>query len=53
MLRKALRRLEPYPALFERVEVAVLRKEAEAWLKVLETPDSAIHPPFPQIRLTP
>ena len=52
MLKKALRRLEPYPALFESVEVTSLREEVEAWLAVLEAPDSAIHPPFPQIRLT-
>lgn len=53
MLKKALRRLEPYPALFEMVEVTALREEVEAWLKVLEAPDLAILPPLPQIRLTP
>jgi hypothetical protein len=52
MLKKALRRLEPYPALFESVEVASLREEVEAWLEVLEAPGSATHPPFPQIRRT-
>jgi len=52
MLKKALRRLEPYPALFEAVEVTLLREEVEACLEVLEAPSSAIHPPFPQIRLT-
>ena len=52
MLKKALRRLEPYPALFERVEVTALREEVGAWLEVLEAADSATHPPFPRIRLT-
>lgn len=52
MLKKALRRLEPYPAHFESVKVVSLREEAEAWLAALEAPDSPIHLPFPQIRLT-
>ncbi len=52
MLKKALRRLEPYPTLFESVEVTSLREEVEAWLKVLEASSSTAHPPFPQIRLT-
>lgn len=52
MLRKALRRLQPYPAFFEGVEVASLCTEVEVWLEVLERSSSAIHPPIPQIRLT-
>lgn len=52
MLKKALRRLEPYPALFESVEVTSLREGVQAWLEVLAAPSSAIPPPFPQIRLT-
>lgn len=52
MLNKALRRLEPYPAVFESVEVARLREEVEAWLAVLGAHDSTMHLPFPQIRLT-
>ena len=52
LLKAALRKLEPYPALFESVQVTSLREDVEAWLAVLEAPDSAIHPPFPQIRLT-
>ena len=52
MLKAALRRLEPYPVLFEGVEVASLREEAEAWLEVLKAPGSVIHPSFPHIRLT-
>ncbi len=52
LLKAALRKLEPYPALFESVEVASLREEAKAWLEVLKAPNSAIHLPLPQIRLT-
>jgi len=51
LLKAALRKLERYPALFESVEVTPLREEVEAWLEVLESPSSATHPPFPQIRL--
>jgi hypothetical protein len=53
MLKKALRRLEPYPALFETVEVTLLREEAGLCLQVLEAHDSPIHPTFPQIRFVP
>ncbi len=52
MLRKALWRLEPYPARFESVEIASLRQEVAAWLEVLEGHSSEIHLPIPQIRLT-
>ena len=51
LLNAALRKLEPYPALFESVEVTSLREELKAWLEVLEAPSSIPHPPFPQIRL--
>jgi hypothetical protein len=51
LLKAARRKLEPYPSLFESVEVTPLREEVEAWLEVLESPSSATHPPFPQIRL--
>ena len=51
LLNAALRRLEPYPALFQSVEVTLLREEVVAWLRILEVHDSPIHPPFPQIRL--
>jgi uncharacterized protein len=53
LLNAVLRRLEPYPALFERVEIRLLCEEIAAWLQVLESHDSPIHPPFPQIRLDP
>ncbi len=52
MLKKALRRLESYPAHFESVEVTSLREEVEAWLEVLEGCSSVIDPPIPQIRLS-
>lgn len=51
LLRRSLRRLEPYPALFESVEVASLRMEIRSWLQVLEVNDSSVRPAFPQIRL--
>jgi len=51
MLKKALWRLEPYPALFESVEIASLRKEVEMWLEVLEGRSAAVTLPIPQIRL--
>jgi hypothetical protein len=51
LLKAALRRLEPYPALFENVKVTPLREEVGTWLQVLETHESTIHPPFPQIQL--
>lgn len=36
LLRRALRRLEPYPELFGGIDVAQLRQEAGAWLLALE-----------------
>jgi predicted metal-dependent hydrolase len=51
LLGRALQRLEPYPALFESVEIASLRAEIRAWLQVLEVGDSSVHPAFPQVRL--
>jgi len=51
MLNKALRRLEPYPVLFESVEVSSLREEVEAWVKALEAPSLGTRPPYPQIRV--
>ena len=52
MLKKSLRRLESYPAHFERVDVTLLCREVEAWLEVLEGSSPAIPAPVPQIRLT-
>jgi len=53
MLRKALRRLEPYPAIFESVEVAPLREEVGAWLQMVEEHGSQNQTAFPQIRFVP
>jgi hypothetical protein len=53
LLKSALRRLEPYPAIFEGVDVAPLREELGAWLRMLEVHDSPIHALFPQIQLVP
>ncbi len=52
LLKAALRKLEPFPPLFESVEVQSLRAEIAVWLKVLETPGSTIYPPHPRIRLS-
>jgi predicted metal-dependent hydrolase len=51
LLRAALRRLEPFPAFFEGIEVTPLCKEIGMWLQVLEAHDAPFRPPFPQIRL--
>jgi uncharacterized protein len=49
LLRRALRRLEPYPDSFGGVDLAQLRNEAGAWLAALEG-SLAPHPTaFPQI----
>lgn len=53
MLKKALRRLEPYPEIFESVVVTPFRAELGEWLRMLEAHGSPIHPPFPLIRLIP
>jgi hypothetical protein len=53
MLKKALRRLEPYPAIFQSVLVEPLRAEAGALLKALEGAETAMDCAFPQIRFVP
>jgi hypothetical protein len=52
LLTKALKRLEPYPALFACVEVTPLREQVRNWLQILTVHDSATHPSFPQIQFT-
>jgi uncharacterized protein len=49
LLRRALRRLEPYPAFFGGVDLAQLRREAGEWLGALD--GGAVPRPasFPQI----
>ena len=48
LLRKALQRLEPYPAEFGGVALAPLRESIREWLQALELNDMSIRP-FPQI----
>ena len=49
LLSAALRRLEPYPARFEGMEVAGLREDLRRWLQALEAKDSRLRPPYPQL----
>jgi len=49
LLRRALGRLEPYPASFGGIDLAQLRKEARAWLMALESETNSRPPAFPQI----
>jgi uncharacterized protein len=49
LLRRALRRLEPYPRLFEGVDLTRLRHEAGAWLVALEGGLAPLPTNFPQI----
>jgi len=49
LLRRALRRLEPYPALFQGIDLKQLRNEAGAWLAALESGVAAHPTAFPQI----
>lgn len=49
LLRRALGRLEPYPALFGGVDLAQLRREAARWLEALESGGGPRPGNFPQI----
>jgi hypothetical protein len=49
LLRRALRRIEILPASFGGIAVAPLCKEVRAWLRVLESGDSSVSLPLPQI----
>jgi uncharacterized protein len=49
LLRRALKRLEPYPASFGGVDLAQLRREAGAWLMALESETTPRPAHFPQI----
>jgi uncharacterized protein len=49
LLRRALQRLEPYPASFGGVDLVQLRREAGAWLRVLEDGTGARPEKFPRI----
>jgi len=50
LLRRALRRLEVYPASFEGIDLAQLRREAGAWLQALESGADAKPVAYPRIR---
>ena len=51
LLKAALRRLEPYPAVFGGVAVGTLREELLSWVRVLEAGKSASIQTFPRIEL--
>ena len=52
LLKAALRRLEPYPAIFGGIALAPLRDDVRSWIQSLETDDAPFHGPFPQICLS-
>jgi len=49
LLRKALRRVEPYPTSFAGINLVRLREEAGEWLLALEDGSAAPPAAFPQI----
>jgi predicted metal-dependent hydrolase len=49
LLRRALARLEPYPASFGGVDLAQLRRDAGEWLQALESGAGPQPASFPQI----
>jgi uncharacterized protein len=49
LLRRALRRLEVYPASFEGIDLARLRSEAGVWLQALESGADAKAVGYPRI----
>jgi uncharacterized protein len=49
LLNRAMRRLEPYPAIFGGVDLILLRKEAGEWLQALEGGTESRPETFPQI----
>ena len=49
-LKRALRKLEAYPAKFGGVDVEALRQSVAAWLRALETAEEVGAIPFPVIR---
>ena len=50
LLRRALRRLEGFPADYEGVRVEALCGSIRAWLEGLESGDAGHRPPLPPIR---
>jgi len=51
LLRRALRRLETYPASFGGIGVAAFREEVVGWLETLETGGATAERTFPEIRI--
>ncbi len=51
LLQAALRRLEPYPAVFAGIAVAPFRDALRWWLQALARKDDPLRDPFPQIVL--
>ncbi len=50
LLRAALRRLDPYPAVYAGIEVECLRQSIRAWLRSLDRKDDSSQLAFPHIR---
>lgn len=51
LLEAALRRLEQYPSVFQRVSVEPLRRQVRAWLEALQSPGVPPALPFPAIEV--
>ena len=49
LLRRALLRLEPYPAMFGGIDLVQLRKEVGAWLSAIESGARELLANFPRI----
>lgn len=50
LLKRALRRLDGFPAEYEGVAVGMVRESIQAWLDALGRDDNLIRLPFPPIR---
>lgn len=50
LLRRALRRLDAFPAAYSGIEVEDLRASVRAWLQALQREDASPALPIPQIR---
>ena len=50
LLRRSLRKLEPYPAEFGGIDVDGLRRTTQAWLEALEGEDLPVELAIPRIR---
>jgi predicted metal-dependent hydrolase len=50
LLSAASRRLDPYPATFEGIDVATLRKEVQTWMQALAQQEQPLTLAFPRMR---